>query len=133
MNRIIVSLILVCFVNQTFPKNLNNVQIVNDQVGELCFTTMTIRTTEEWLNNEDELIEFNSFPNIRYQGFIMDMFYSNAGFGLSQWTEMTTRGIYMMSPGTLYLPLSKWEKEGMKPGWRLRISILYPAVKEYCK
>jgi len=132
MNRIILSTILFCFLNLTFSEDISNINIVNDSVGELCFTTITINTTDEWLSNENELIEFNSYPNIRYQGFIMDMFYSNAGFGLSQWTEMTTRGIYMMSPGSLYLPLSRWKKDGMKSGWNLRISVIYPAVEDYC-
>lgn len=133
MNKIVTSLILIFCINRGFTEDLNNIHIVNDQVGELCFTTVTIKTTDKWLKQQDELIEFNSYPNIRYQGFIMDMFYSNAGFGLSQWTEMTTRGIYMMSPGTLYLPIEKWTNDGMKSGWRLRISIVYPSLEGYCK
>ena len=99
----------------------------------MCFTTIDINVTEDWLKKEYELIEFNSYPNIRRQGFLMDMFYSNAGMGKSQWTEMDTRGIYIMSPGTLYMEPLRYAESGMKPGWLLRISIMNPASGDSCK
>ena len=110
-----------------------NITFKNEQVGEMCFTTIDINVTEDWLKKEFELIEFNSYPNIRRQGFLMDMFYSNAGFGKSQWTEMDTRGVYMQSPGTIYLEPYRYAESGMQPGWLLRISIMNPASGDSCK
>ena len=116
-----------------FGEVSENITFKNEQVGEMCFTTIDINVTDDWLNKEFELIEFNSYPNIRRQGFLMDMFYSNAGFGKSQWTEMDTRGVYMQSPGTIYLEPYRYAESGMQPGWLLRISIMNPASGESCK
>ena len=116
-----------------FGEVSENITFKNEQVGEMCFTTIDINVTEDWLNKEFELIEFNSYPNIRRQGFLMDMFYSNAGFGKSQWTEMDTRGVYMQSPGTIYLEPYRYAESGMQPGWLLRISIINPASGDSCK
>ena len=110
-----------------------NITFKNDQVGEMCFTTVDITVTQEWLNKKFELIQFNSYPNIRTQGFLIDMFYSNAGFGKSQWTEMDTRGVYVQSPGTIYLEPYSYAESGMQPGWLLRISILNPVSGDTCK
>ena len=116
-----------------FGEVSENITFKNEQVGEMCFTKIDINVTEDWLNKEFELIEFNSYPNIRRQGFLMDMFYSNAGFGKSQWTEMDTRGVYMQSPGTIYLEPYRYAESGMQPGWLLRISIINPASGDSCK
>lgn len=116
-----------------FGEVSENITFKNEQVGEMCFTKIDINVTEDWLNKEFELIEFNSYPNIRRQGFLMDMFYSNAGFGKSQWTEMDTRGVYMQSPGTIYLEPYRYAESGMQPGWLLRISIMNPASGDSCK
>lgn len=116
-----------------FGEVSENITFKNEQVGEMCFTTIDINVTEDWLNKEFELIEFNSYPNIRRQGFLMDMFYSNAGFGKSQWTEMDTRGVYMQSPGTIYLEPYRYAESGMQPGWLLRISIMNLASGDSCK
>ena len=116
-----------------FGEVSENITFKNEQVGEMCFTTIDINVTDDWLNKEFELIEFNSYPNIRRQGFLMDMFYSNAGFGKSQWTEMDTRGVYMQSPGTIYLEPYRYAESGMQPGWLLRISIMNPAGGDSCK
>ena len=116
-----------------FGEVSENITFKNEQVGEMCFTTIDINVTEDWLKKEFELIEFNSYPNIRRQGFLMDMFYSNAGFGKSQWTEMDTRGVYMQSPGTIYLEPYRYAESGMQPGWLLRISIMNPASGDSCK
>ena len=116
-----------------FGEVSENITFKNERVGEMCFTTIDINVTEDWLNKEFELIEFNSYPNIRRQGFLMDMFYSNAGFGKSQWTEMDTRGVYMQSPGTIYLEPYRYAESGMQPGWLLRISIMNPASGDSCK
>ena len=115
-----------------FGEVSENITFKNEQVGEMCFTTIDINVTDDWLNKEFELIEFNSYPNIRRQGFLMDMFYSNAGFGKSQWTEMDTRGVYMQSPGTIYLEPYRYAESGMQPGWLLRISIMNPASGDSC-
>ena len=104
-NSLTLSILLILFAGGVWAKNSENITVKSEVIGEMCFTTIDIQTTEEWLNKEYELIEFDSYPNIRRQGFIMDMFYSNAGFGKSQWTEMDTKGIYVQSPGTLYLSL----------------------------
>ena len=116
-----------------FGEVSENITFKNEQVGEMCFTTIDINVTEDWLKKEFELIEFNSYPNIRRQGFLMDMFYSNAGFGKSQWTEMDTRGVYMQSPGTIYLEPYRYAESGMQPGWLLRISIMNPVGGDSCK
>ena len=116
-----------------FGEVSENITFKNEQVGEMCFTTIDINVTEDWLNKEFELIEFNSYPNIRRQGFLMDMFYSNAGFGKSQWTEMDTRGVYMQSPGTIYLEPYRYAESEMQPGWLLRISIMNLASGDSCK
>ena len=127
------ALIFLLFSSSLFAEVSENITFKNEQVGEMCFTTIDINVTEEWLNKEFELIEFNSYPNIRRQGFLMDMFYSNAGFGKSQWTEMDTRGVYMQSPGTIYLEPYRYAESGMQPGWLLRISIMNPASGDSCK
>ena len=126
-------LILLLLSSSLFSEVSENITFKNEQVGEMCFTTIDINVTEDWLKKEYELIEFNSFPNIRRQGFLMDMFYSNAGMGKSQWTEMDTRGIYIMSPGTLYMEPLRYAESGMKPGWLLRVSIMNPVSGDSCK
>ena len=126
-------LILLLLSSSLFSEVSENITFKNEQVGEMCFTTIDINVTEDWLKKEYELIEFNSYPNIRRQGFLMDMFYSNAGMGKSQWTEMDTRGIYIMSPGTLYMEPLRYAKSGMKPGWLLRVSIMNPVSGDSCK
>ena len=127
------SLLLILFAGGVWAKNSENITVNSEVIGEMCFTTIDIQTTEEWLNKEYELIEFDSYPNIRRQGFIMDMFYSNAGFGKSQWTEMDTKGIYVQSPGTLYMEPTLWRDSGMQPKWLLRISIMNPVSGDSCK
>ena len=126
-------LILLLLSSSLFSEVSENITFKNEQVGEMCFTTIDINVTEDWLKKEYELIEFNSYPNIRRQGFLMDMFYSNAGMGKSQWTEMDTRGIYIMSPGTLYMEPLRYAESGMKPGWLLRVSIMNPVSGDSCK
>ena len=126
-------IIFLFFSHSVFAEVSENITIKNEEVGEMCFTTVDIRVSEDWLKKESELIEFNSHPNIRRQGFLMDMFYSNAGFGKSQWTEMDTRGVYMQSPGTIYLEPYRYAESGMQPGWLLRISIMNPASGDSCK
>ena len=134
MSKITLAIILqILFIASVFAETSENITFKNEQVGEMCFTTIDIQTTEEWLNKEYELIEFDSYPNIRRQGFIMDMFYSNAGFGKSQWTEMDTKGIYVQSPGTLYMEPTLWRDSGMQPKWLLRISIMNPVSGDSCK
>ena len=122
---------LLLVTSQVFSSD--NVSVKYDAINGFCFTTIDITVTEDWLNKEEDVIEINSYPNFRQQGFIMDMFYSNAGFGKSQWTEMDTRGVYMQSPGTIYLEPYRYAESGMQPGWLLRISIMNPASGDSCK
>ena len=107
-----------------------NITIRNDRVGGIFFTTIDIRVTEEWLKKDYEIIDFDTYTNIRTQGCVIDMFYSNAGMGKSQWAEMDTRGIYIHSPGSIYMEPAKYAKNGVEPGWLLRISLMYPAAND---
>ena len=133
MSKITLAIILqILFITSVFAETSENITFKNEQVGEMCFTTIDIDVTEEWLEKKFELIEFNSYPNIRRDGFIMDMFYSNAGFGKSQWTEMDTRGLYIQSPGTVYMEPYRYGESGMQPGWLVRITILNPASGDSC-
>ena len=106
-----------------------NITFRNNRIGGIFFTTIDIRVTEEWLKKDHEIIDFDTYTNIRTQGCIIDMFYSNAGMGKSQWAEMDTRGIYIHSPGSIYMEPAGYAKDGVKPGWLLRISLMYPAAK----
>ena len=107
-----------------------NITFSNNRIGGIFFTTIDIRVTEEWLKKDHEIIDFDTYTNIRTQGCIIDMFYSNAGMGKSQWAEMDTRGIYIHSPGSIYMEPARYAKDGVKPGWLLRISLIYPAAKD---
>ena len=124
MKNILLTICLLLFTSQVFAAD--NISVKHEAISGFCFTTIDIQTTEEWLNKQDEVIILDHYPNIRRHGFIMDMFYSNAGLGKAQWIEMNTRGIYVMSPGALILPISNWAESGMGPNWRLRITMLNP-------
>ena len=123
---------LLLFTSQVFASD--NVSVKHDAINGFCFTTIDITVTGDWLNKQDDVIEINGYPNIRQQGFTMDMFYSNAGLGKAQWTEMDTRGVYVM-PAGIYLPVSQWKQNGMQAGWHLRISMLNPLTetKGHCE
>ena len=62
------------FSSSVFSETSENIEFKNERIGDMCFTTIDISVTEDWLKKEYELIEFNSYPNIRRQGFLMDMF-----------------------------------------------------------
>ena len=121
------------YFNQGFAQNSENISVTHESIGGLCFTTIDIITTEEWLEKEEDLVDLSHYPNIRSQGFIMDMFYSNAGYGKALWTEMDTRGIYVNPPGSIYLPVATWAESGMGSNWYLRITMLNPASGNSCK
>ena len=56
-------LILLLLSSSLFSEVSENITFKNEQVGEMCFTTIDINVTEDWLKKEYELIEFNSYPN----------------------------------------------------------------------
>ncbi len=132
MKTKLLTICLLLVTSQVFSSD--NVSVKYDAINGFCFTTIDITVTEDWLNKEEDVIEINSYPNFRQQGFIMDMFYSNAGFGKAQWTEMDTGGIYVM-PAGIYLPVLAWKQGGMQAGWYLRLSMLNPLIetKGYCE
>ena len=127
------TIVSLLYFNQGYAQNSENISVTHELIGGLCFTTIDITTTEEWLEKEEDLVDLIHYPNIRNQGFIMDMFYSNAGFGKAQWTEMDTRGIFVNSPGSLYLPVARWAESGMDSNWYLRITMLNPSSGSSCK
>ena len=131
MKRLLFILLFLCC-STSYAQNSENISVTHELIGGLCFTTIDITTTEEWLEREDDLVDLSHYPNIRNQGFIMDMFYSNA-VGKAQWTEMDTRGIYVNSPGSLYLPVARWAESGMDSNWYLRITMLNPSSGSSCK
>ncbi len=132
MKRLLSILLLVCY-STGYAQNSENISVTHESIGGLCFTTIDITTTDEWLKKEEDLVDLSHYPNIRSQGFIMDMFYSNAGIGKALWTEMETRGIYVNSPGSIYLPIAKWTESGMGSNWYLRITMLNPSSGNSCK
>ena len=132
MKRLLSILLLVCY-STGYAQNSENISVTHESIGGLCFTTIDITTTDEWLKKEEDLVDLSHYPNIRSQGFIMDMFYSNAGIGKALWTEMETRGIYVNSPGSIYLPVAKWAESGMGSNWYLRITMLNPSSCNSCK
>ena len=116
-----------------YAEELEDVSVKHEKLGGICFTTIDIEVSDNLLKRKELILELDHYSNIREDGFLIDMFYSNAGLGKSQWTEMDTRGIYVMSPGSLYLPISNWAETGLQPSWKLRISMMSPSTRNTCK
>ena len=88
-----------------------------------CITTVDFLMTEELAQEEDLLIDYPN-PTIRQQGMTIQLFYSNAGFGKSQWAPMSSySGVYIMGSSIL-LPIGQWISNGMQEGWWIRLVIV---------
>ena len=91
--------------------------------GNGCITTVDFQMTDELIKEEDLIIDYAN-QTIRQQGMTIQVFYSNAGLGKSQWTPMSTySGIYIM-PSSILLPVGRWVQNGMEKNWWIRVVIV---------
>ena len=121
----LIPLFCLLFVNNLFAALVyEDFSTSTESMGENgCITTVDFRMTEELVKEEDLLIDYPN-PTIRQQGMTIQLFYSNAGLGKSQWAPMTTySGVYIMGSSIL-LPIGQWVSNGMGEGWWIRLVIV---------
>ena len=104
-----------------------DLSISHKDVGSSCLSTIDVRITEDLAKQSDFLVDYN-YSNIRKDGVLMSVYYSNI-LGKSQWVDFPSpHGIYLM-PTSIYLPIKEWIKKGVKAdgSWWVRIVILNSA------
>ena len=120
-------LILIYFFSfQLLGYEYENFSIKKTDLGSSFMYTIDLRITEEMASKSDYIVDLN-YPNIREDGTIMQVFYSNA-FGKAQWVPFPfSSNIYIM-PNNLLLPIGQWVEHGMKTNgtWWIRIVMMIP-------
>ena len=120
-------LILIYFFSfQLLGYEYENFSIKKTDLGSSFMYTIDLRITEEMASKSDYIVDLN-YPNIREDGTIMQVFYSNA-FGKAQWVPLPfSSNIYIM-PNNLLLPIGQWVEHGMKTNgtWWIRIVMMIP-------
>ena len=127
MKKFFSYLLLVCFSSfQLLGYEYENFSIKKTNLGSSFMYTMDLRITEDIASESDYLIDLN-YSNIREDGTIMQVYYSNA-LGKAQWVPFPfSSNIYIM-PNSLLLPIGRWIEQGMKTNgtWWVRIVMLIP-------
>ncbi len=103
-----------------------NFSVKKNDLGSSFMYTIDLRITEDVGRESDYLVDLN-YSNIREDGAIMQVFYSNA-LGKAQWVPFPfPSNIYVM-PNSLLLPIGRWTEHGMKTDgtWWVRIVMLIP-------
>ena len=121
----LIPLFCILFANHLFAAmTYEDFSTSTESMGENgCITTVDFQMTEELVQQEDLLIDYPN-PSIRQQGMTVQLFYSNAGFGKSQWAPMSSySGVYIMGSSIL-LPIGQWISSGMQEGWWIRLVIV---------
>lgn len=105
----------------------NDISVSHKDVGgSACLSTIDVRITDELAKEPDYLIDYD-YSNIRKDGVLMNVYYSNV-LGKAQWVDFPSpHGIYLM-PTSIYLPIEKWINKGVKTdgSWWVRIVLLNP-------
>ena len=92
--------------------------VYESKTGNL--TTIDIRVKPEG-NQEVFNIPYSS---LRHAGAIIQIYYSSAVFGKSQWMLIPdSRSVYI-HPNSISLPINEWVKDGLSPGVFIRVVIL---------
>ncbi len=121
---IIVLLISVCRMANAGGSKYEDLSITKKGVGNSCLYTFDVRITEKLASEEDLILDHN-YDNIRSDGVIMQVYYSNV-LGKAQWTQFPfPNNIYLM-PGSILLPIQRWLEHGMKSdgSWWVRVVLL---------
>ena len=121
----LIPLFCILFVNHLFAAmTYEDFSISTESMGENgCITTVDFLMTEKLVLEEDLLVDYPN-PTIRQQGMTVQLFYSNAGLGKSQWAPMSSySGVYIMGSSIL-LPIGQWIRSGMEEGWWIRLVIV---------
>ena len=94
----------------------------NKSIG--CVTTIDINITKKLAEQNDLIIDYN-YEDIRTNGVIMNVYYSNA-VGKAQWTEFPSPSNIYLMPNSILLPLKRWIKNGMQTNgkWWVRVVML---------
>lgn len=84
--------------------------------------TLDILLTEADLEEEEFIVDI-PYPNLRYAGAILQIYYSGP-LGKSQWIPIPNyTGVYLM-PDELLLPVRRWIKNGLELNTHIRITLL---------
>ena len=121
----LIPLFCILFINHIFAAMVyEDYSLSTESMGENgCITTVDFQMTEELVQEEDLLVDYPN-PTIRQQGMTIQLFYSNSGFGKSQWAPMSSySGVYIMGSSIL-LPIGQWISSGMQEGWWIRLVIV---------
>ncbi len=127
MKKLLTLLIPLTFaLNSYAVMTYDDLSVSHKSVGSSCLSTIDVKITEELGKKDDLLVDYD-YSNIRKDGVLMNVYYSNI-MGKAQWVDFPSpHGIYLM-PNSLYLPIDKWIKSGVKANgsWWVRIVILNP-------
>lgn len=121
----LIPLFCILYINHVFAAMVyEDFSTSTESMGENgCITTVDFQMTEELVQEEDLLVDYQN-PTIRQQGMTVQLFYSNAGLGKSQWAPMSSySGVYIMGSSIL-LPIGQWISSGMQEGWWIRLVIV---------
>ena len=101
-----------------------DLSITHKNVGSSCLSTIDVRITEELGKESDLLVDYD-YSNIRKDGILMNVYYSNI-LGKSQWNDFPSPHGIVLMPTSLYLPIDKWLKDGVQANgmWWIRIVML---------
>ena len=128
MKKILPYFIVVCLFSFN-TLGYENLSIKKSTLESSILYTIDLRITKDIGNKSDFLIDIN-YSNIREDGAIMQVYYSNA-YGKAQWVSFPfSSNIYIM-PNSLLLPINRWVEQGMKidGSWWVRIVMLIPNTK----
>ena len=128
MKKILPYFIFVCLFSFN-ALSYENLSIKKSTLESSILYTIDLRITKDIGNKSDFLIDIN-YSNIREDGAIIQVYYSNA-YGKAQWVPFPfSSNIYIM-PNSLLLPINRWVEQGMKidGSWWVRIVMLIPNTK----
>lgn len=117
-------ILLTLTLNSYAVMTYEDLSVTHKSVGSSCLSTIDVRITEELGKESDLLVDYD-YSNIRKDGVLMNVYYSNI-LGKAQWVDFPSpHGIYLM-PNSLYLPIDRWLESGVKTNgsWWVRIVIL---------
>ena len=115
--------ILVLIPNPVEASN-QDVTVSNSDLSNGCLTTIDVNLTKNLAKNDDLIVDYD-YGEIRREGVIMNVYYSNI-LGRSQWTDFPSPSNIYLMPNSVLLPISRWIKDGMQTDgmWWVRVVLL---------
>ena len=101
-----------------------DVTVSNSDLSNGCLTKIDVNLTKNLAKKDDLIIDYD-YGEIRREGVIMNVYYSNI-LGRSQWTDFPSPSNIYLMPSSVLLPISRWIKDGMQTDgmWWVRVVLL---------